>query len=429
MSKSLQTVRGMRDIMPPESLSWQWLEQKLQQTANQFGYQPIYTPVLEYTELFCRSLGEVTDIVSKEMFCFTDRENGDEVTLRPEFTASCVRAAINNGTINRGQTQKYYYLGPAFRHERPQKGRYRQFHQFGIEVLGYADHFADLEVIQLSHQLWHALQIQDLVSLQINTLGTSACRARHREALVRYLQVHEASLDDISKTRLVKNPLRILDSKNPDLQDLIEKAPKLLDFLSSEAAARFSALCEGLNALGISYQINPRLVRGLDYYCHTVFEWVSGKLGAQSTVCAGGRYDGLVEQLGHEPTPAVGFALGIERLGLILESAGCLPNNNIIDCYIINPVMEARIPAMQLAWKIRSEFPNISVAVDIQGGNFKKQFSRADKHKAKLALIMGSDEIAQQTVTIKPLQQQSEQKTVALDEALPLIAQLCSGRI
>ncbi|NBC96217.1 MAG: histidine--tRNA ligase, partial [Deinococcus-Thermus bacterium] len=364
-------------------------------------------PLVEVTELFKRSIGEVTDIVEKEMYSFADR-GGDQLSLRPEGTASCVRAAIEHGLLD--QPQRLWYRGPMFRRERPQRGRYRQFHQIGVEVFGLPGPDIDLEVILLTRRLWQALGLGEL-RLEINSLGDSAERAAYREALVAYLDGHREQLDDDSRRRLATNPLRILDSKNPDLAAVLAGAPSLLDALGETSRAHFAAVCEGLDAAGIPYHVNPRLVRGLDYYNRTVFEWISDDLGAQGTVCAGGRYDGLVEQLGGRPTPAIGFAIGVERI-IALINAGDPP---AADAYLIAVGERAGAAALQLAERLRDQLPGLRLLCHCGGGSFKSQFKRADRSGARVALVLGDDELDRGRIGIKPLRADAEQVSVAID--------------
>ncbi|MEA1051056.1 histidine--tRNA ligase [Lamprobacter modestohalophilus] len=411
----LRAIRGMHDLLPDDSARWQQLEDRARAVLEGYGYKEMRTPLVEQSELFKRSIGEVTDIVEKEMYSFEDR-GGDQLSLRPEGTASCVRAAIEHGLLD--QPRRIWYRGPMFRRERPQRGRYRQFHQIGVEVFGLSGPDIDLEVILLTRRLWDALGLTGL-RLEINSLGDSAERAAYREQLVSYLRQHEDRLDDDSRRRLETNPLRVLDSKNPDLAELIAEAPSLTDALGSESRAHFEALCSGLEQAGVAYQVNPRLVRGLDYYNRTVFEWITDALGAQGTVCAGGRYDGLVEQLGGKATPAVGFALGLERL---LELSHTEPPPSV-DAYLIAVGEQASAAAMAIAEQIRDALPQLRLVCHCGGGSFKSQFKRADRSGAKVALVLGDDELAQQRIGIKPLRTaavedphaKTEQTSVAID--------------
>ena len=420
MAKTIQAVRGMNDILPEESATWQFLEDTLRRVIRSYGYQEIRLPLLEKTELFRRSIGEVTDIVEKEMYTFDDR-NGDSLTLRPEGTAGCVRACMEHGLLH-NQTRRLWYAGPMFRHERPQKGRYRQFHQIGVEAFGMTGPDIDAEVILMTARFWRALGLDHAV-LQLNSLGTVEARAGYREALVGYLQGRQAELDEDSRRRLQSNPLRILDSKNPDMQGLIADAPQLSEYLDEESRVHFDELCALLDAAGIAYEINPRLVRGLDYYSKTVFEWVTDRLGAQGTICAGGRYDGLVEYLGGRATPAVGFALGLERLIALLEVCGIEPPDASPHVYLVLAGEQAVLQGMVLADELRNAVPGLSVQANCGGGSFKSQFKRADRSGAELALVIGDEEAERGEVTIKPLRAGGEQQTVSRQD----IAQCLCG--
>lgn len=405
----------MNDCLPDVSGIWQQVESTLRQVVASYGYQEIRTPIVESTELFKRSIGEVTDIVEKEMYTFEDR-NGDNLTLRPEGTASCVRAGNEHGLLY-NQQQRLWYMGPMFRHERPQKGRYRQFHQFGVETYGLDGPDIDIEVIMLSARLWKAFGISNHVRLEINSLGSNEARQAYREALIAFLKSRADQLDDDSKRRLESNPLRVLDSKNPDVQKALEGAPSLLDHLDDASAQHFSQLCERLRQAGIEYEVNPRLVRGLDYYNRTVFEWVTDSLGAQGTVCAGGRYDGLVEQLGGKSTPAVGFAMGMERLVLLLTTLDAQTQHNAsADVYVTALGDEAAVYAMAVSEQLRDALPQTRITMHCGGGNMKKQLKRADKTGARVALLIGEEEAQNKQVTIKPLRGQQEQVTIALAE-------------
>lgn len=409
--------------MPEATAIWQKVESTLRETVASFGYHEIRFPIIESTHLFKRSIGEVTDIVEKEMYTFEDR-NGDSLTLRPEGTAVCVRAGNENGLLY-NQEQRLWYMGPMFRHERPQKGRYRQFHQFGVETYGIASSDIDAEVIILTARLWQQFGISEHVRLELNSLGSNEARAQYRDALTAFLEQHQDKLDEDSKRRMKTNPLRVLDSKNPDVQAVLVDAPKLSEHLDEESKAHFANLCERLDAFGVEYQVNEKLVRGLDYYNRTVFEWVTDSLGAQGTVCAGGRYDGLVEQLGGKSTPAVGFAMGMERLVLLLqelESVGSLRRS--ADVFVAAMGDKASVQAPVIAEQLRNEIPGVRVLVHAGGGNFKKQLKRADKSEALVALIFGEDELAQGTVTIKYLRERKEQITLPIAEATALITEL-----
>ena len=411
MSKKIQAVRGMNDILPSQTPLWQHLEATIRHQLATYGYQEIRLPLLEAMELFARSIGEVTDIVEKEMFTFTDR-NGDSLTLRPEGTAGCVRAGIEQGLFY-NQTQRLWYLGPMFRHERPQKGRYRQFHQIGAEVYGLAGPDIDAEMIIMTARFWRQLGLSDL-ELQINSLGSANARVAYKEQLVNYFTAHYSQLDVDSQRRLSTNPLRILDSKNPEMQPLIESAPQLLEHLDEESQADFAALQQLLDQTGIRYRVNSRLVRGLDYYNKTVFEWITQQLGAQGTICAGGRYDTLVEQLGGQPTPAIGFALGMERLVLLLAQSKLPLPNPAPHVYLMTMGDQAMQHGFRLAESLRDELPQLRIVVHCGGGSFKSQFKRADKSGAQIALVLGENELEQQQITLKYLRTEQPQISVAL---------------
>ncbi|MCF6323375.1 MAG: histidine--tRNA ligase [Gammaproteobacteria bacterium] len=400
MSRNIKVVRGMHDIVPQQSPVWQHLEACIRQVVQGYGYDEIRMPIVEKTELFVRTIGEVTDIVAKEMYTFEDR-NGDSLSLRPEGTACCVRAGIENGLLY-NQIQRLWYSGPMFRHERPQKGRYRQFHQTGVEVYGLDGPDIDAELIMMTARLWKLLRLERL-ELQINTLGTSVARAAHREKLIEYLALHRDVLDEESVLRLEKNPLRILDSKNPAMQEMIEGAPQLLDYLDDESSQHFERLKILLDGVGIEYRINPRLVRGLDYYQKTVFEWVTTDLGAQGTVCAGGRYDGLVEQLGGKATPAIGFAMGMERLVALIEDRELAVPDSTPHAYFVLVGDSAVSQGLLLAEQLRNALPGLRLRSHCGGGSFKNQMKKADKSGAQWVLILGEDEIAQQQITVKSL--------------------------
>jgi histidyl-tRNA synthetase len=423
VAKTIQAIRGMNDCLPEISGTWQKVESAIRQVVASYGYQEIRTPIVESTDLFKRSIGEVTDIVEKEMYTFEDR-NGDSLTLRPEGTASCVRAGNEHGLLY-NQQQRLWYMGPMFRHERPQKGRYRQFHQFGVETYGIDGPDIDLEVILLSARFWKQFGIGQHVKLQINTLGSNEARAAYRDTLVDYLKARADKLDEESLRRLETNPLRVLDSKNPEVQAAIIDAPSLLDHLDDESKAHFDTLCARLTQAGVEYEINPRLVRGLDYYNRTVFEWVTDSLGAQGTVCAGGRYDGLVEQLGGKSTPAVGFAMGLERLVLLLttltDEGQDVAN---ADIYVTAMGDDAQAYAVEVSEHLRNTLPDTRIMMHCGGGNFKKQLKRADKTGAQLALLLGSDEMQSRTVGIKPLRDGQEQQTVEFDALTRTVSEL-----
>ena len=419
MSKSLQAIRGMNDILPEQTPAWRYLERTFAGLLDGYGYSEIRLPILEFTELFARGIGEGTDVVDKEMYTFLDR-NGESLTMRPEGTAGCVRAVLEHGLSGGGQVQKLWYTGPMFRYEKPQKGRYRQFHQIGVEVFNLPGPDIDAELIILTWRLWQKLGMADAVTLQLNTLGSSEARARYREALVAYLQERFEQLDEDSQRRMTTNPLRILDSKVESTQTLLVGAPTLHDYLDEESIAHFEGLKARLDAVGLRYEINQKLVRGLDYYCRTAFEWVTDKLGAQGTVCGGGRYDGLVSQFGGKPTPGVGFAMGVERLVLLLETLGVIPAelNRPADLYVCAFGEPAELAALTLAEQLRSAIPGIRLLVNAGAGSFKSQFKKADKSGARFALILGEDEVANRVVGFKPLRDEGEQQSIAWD-ALP----------
>jgi len=415
VSKDIQAVRGMNDCLPAETVQWQYVEQVLRQTVQNAGYQEIRFPIVEMTDLFKRSIGEVTDIVEKEMYTFEDR-NGDSLTLRPEGTAVCVRAANQHGLLY-NQEQRFWYMGPMFRHERPQKGRYRQFHQFGLEAFGMAGPDIDAEVILLSARLWQQLGLTSHVKLELNSLGSNQARADYRAALVAYLEQHKDLLDEDSLRRLYSNPLRVLDSKNPAMQEMLSKAPQLLDCLDAESKADFEGLKQRLTAAGVAFEINPRLVRGLDYYNKTVFEWVTTSLGSQGTVCAGGRYDGLVEQLGGKTTPAVGFALGMERLVLLLQTLELLPPAPAqTDVYLMPLGDAAELAAVSIAEQLRRALPTLRLMLHCGGGNLKKQLKKADKSGARLGLLLGDTELNDGEVTLKWLREDKPQSNMKLND-------------
>lgn len=406
MAGQIAAIRGMNDIFGQDGVAFDHLVKTAQSVLNQYGYQQIRLPIVEKTELFARSIGEVTDIVEKEMYTFNDR-NDDSLSLRPEGTAGCVRAMIENGWLH-NQIQKVFYTGPMFRHERPQKGRYRQFHQIGVEVFGLADADIDAELITLTARLWEKLGLQGL-ELQVNSLGSKEARAAYREKLVAYLNTRADELDEDSQRRLTSNPLRILDSKNPAMADVVAKAPKLIDCLDEESKLHFEQVCGHLDDLGIEYVINPNLVRGLDYYNRTVFEWVTKDLGAQGTVCAGGRYDGLVEQIGGKPTPASGFAMGIERLMALLIDQADVAEQVDADVYLVIAGDKAVRPGLVLAEMIRDAQPGLVVQMNCGGGSFKSQFKKADKSGAAIALTLGENEVENQEVAVKYLREEGEQ--------------------
>ncbi|MBT0729997.1 histidine--tRNA ligase [Rosenbergiella nectarea] len=416
MAKNIQAIRGMNDYLPADTAVWQRIEQSLKQVLAGYGFSEIRLPIVEQTPLFKRAIGEVTDVVEKEMYTFDDR-NGESLTLRPEGTAGCVRAGIEHGLLY-NQEQRLWYMGPMFRYERPQKGRYRQFFQLGAEVFGLTGPDIDAELIMMTARWWKVLGIAEHVELELNSIGSLEARAAYREALVAFLEQHKDVLDEDCLRRMYTNPLRVLDSKNPDVQALLNDAPKLHDYLDEDSREHFAGVCQFLDDAGIRYRINQRLVRGLDYYNRTVFEWVTSSLGAQGTVCAGGRYDGLVEQLGGRATPAVGFAMGLERLVLLVQSV--VPDFepvNKVDVYVISSGQGVQSAAMQLAETLRDQAPSLKIMTNFGGGNFKKQFARADKNGAKVALVLGEDEVSNGQVVIKNLAR-GEQKLVSSQDVL-----------
>lgn len=391
----------MNDCLPTQSPLWQKVENAVKNVVSAYGYSEVRMPIVEMTPLFSRAIGEVTDVVEKEMYTFADR-NGDSLSLRPEGTAGCVRAGIEHGLLY-NQEQRLWYIGPMFRHERPQKGRYRQFHQCGVEVFGIDGPDVDAELIMMTARLWRELGIAEHVRLELNSIGSLAARADYRSALIEYLEQHQDVLDEDCKRRMYTNPLRVLDSKNPDVQAILGDAPELADYLDAESKQHFSGLCELLDAAGIEYTVNQRLVRGLDYYNRTVFEWITESLGSQGTVCGGGRYDGLVEQLGGKATPAVGFAMGLERLVLMMETLGNTEVRRSVDVYIVTAGEGTTMAGMKLAEQLREQVPGLRVMNHCGGGNFKKQFKRADKVGSAVALVLGENEIAEKTVVLKDL--------------------------
>jgi len=423
VAKFIQAIRGMNDCLPSQTPLWQMAEQAIRETVAAFGYSEIRTPIVESTDLFKRSIGEVTDIVEKEMYTFEDR-NGDSLSLRPEGTACTVRAGNQHGLLY-NQEQRLWYMGPMFRHERPQKGRYRQFHQFGVEVYGIANAQADAEVLMMSAHLWKKLGMLPHVRLEINTLGDNHERASYRDALIAYLEQHKEVLDEESLRRMYTNPLRVLDTKNPQVQAISGDAPKLSEHLGDDSKLHFEKLCELLRLNGIQYQVNERLVRGLDYYNRTVFEWVTDSLGAQGTVLAGGRYDGLVEQLGGKATPAVGFAMGIERLVLMLEAldlGGNVPS--VVDVYVCAMGEAAQNHSMVVSQQLREQHHGLRVMKHNAGGNFKKQMKKADQSGAKIVLIFGEDELANDQVSVKFLRENKPQLTLSMAQLSTLLEEL-----
>ncbi|MCG6937939.1 MAG: histidine--tRNA ligase [Gammaproteobacteria bacterium] len=420
MSRFIKSIRGMHDVLPDDSFRWQSFEAIIRQLMGSYGYREIRMPIVESTDLFCRSIGEVTDIVEKEMYTFEDR-NGDKLSLRPEGTASCVRAGIQHGLLH-NQVQRLWYNGPMFRHERPQKGRYRQFHQFGVEVFGIATADIDAELILIGARLWQQLDLKG-IRLELNTLGSSQTRAEYKQVLVDYLNQHRELLDEDSLRRLESNPLRILDSKNPAMKELLDNAPSMVAHLDDESSQQFDKLKASLDATGIEYSVNPRLVRGLDYYCKTVFEWVTDELGAQGTICAGGRYDGLVEQLGGKPTAAAGFALGIERILALLEAQQELQAESV-DLYLVLLGDACEIAGLQLSEKIRQQIPGVKLITNCGGGSIKSQMKKADKSGARIAMILAEDELSRQQVTVKYLREDKPQASVGFDELINFITEL-----
>ncbi len=409
----------MNDILPEVSATWRHLEQVLQEIVHSYGYDEIRLPILEHTELFRRSIGEATDIVEKEMYTFEDR-NGESLTMRPEATASVVRAGITNGLLH-NQRQKLWTSGPMFRYEKPQKGRYRQFHQFNVEALGYAGPDVDAELIIMSARMWRRLGISKL-SLELNSLGTPEARTRYRNTLVEYLSGVKNQLDQDSIRRLERNPLRILDSKNPDMQGIIDAAPVMVDYLDAESAEHFGELRELLDVAGIAYTVNPRLVRGLDYYNRTVFEWVTDALGSQGAVCSGGRYDGLVEKLGGRPTPAVGWAMGIERFVALFEACGGEAPDTGADVYIVAVGEGTLQRAVGLAEQLRDAIAGIRVELNLGGGSFKSQMKRADNSDADFALILGEQELTEGRIGLKPMHTREEQTSIGLGDVVSILA-------
>lgn len=405
----IQSLRGMHDILPDEVSRWQHIESVVTDVLARYGYREIRFPLLEKTELFQRGIGEVTDIVEKEMYTFDDR-SGDSIALRPEGTAGCVRACIQNSLLDR--PQRLWYTGPIFRYERPQKGRQRQFHQFGVEVFGLKGPDIDAELIAMSQRFWEELGISDVIELELNSLGTAETRATHKAALLTFLNDNRDALDEDSLRRLDTNPLRILDSKNPEIQKLVSEAPSLLDYLDAESDEHFQGLRELLDAIGIQYRVNPLLVRGLDYYSRTVFEWVTNSLGAQGTVCGGGRFDGLIPMLGGKPTPAVGFGIGIERLALLVETLieGLLEPVPETDVYVVYGEHELTA-AMQFSERFRYDMPQLSTQLHCGGGSFKSQFKKADRSGAQFTVVLGEDEVKNGSYTLKPMKG-GEQKTL-----------------
>ena len=419
MAQTIQAVRGMNDVLPDQAPLWEYFEDTVRGWLAQYGYRNIRMPILEKTELFVRSIGEVTDIVEKEMYTFVDQLNGDSLTLRPEGTASCVRAMIEHNLLYNG-VQRVFYIGPMFRHERPQKGRYRQFHQVGVEALGFAGPDVDAEHMVMGASLWKRLGLNGL-QLEVNTLGNAASRGRYRTRLVGYLEAHSTQLDEDARRRLYSNPLRVLDSKNPAMRDIIAAAPKLADDLDDDSRRHFEELQGLLKNAGIGFAVNERLVRGLDYYNDVVYEWTTTRLGAQGTVCAGGRYDGLIEQIGGKPAPACGFAMGIERLLALLADAGIDAPAGPADAYLVHSGELASRFAWSVAESMRAQ--GISVVLHCGGGSFKSQMKRADASGARFAVIIGDDEADRRLVSLKPLRETGEQVQAGVDQAAATILQ------
>lgn len=419
---NIQAIRGMHDVLPDQTPLWQYAEKIIREVLSNYGYSEIRLPAVEKTELFKRSIGEVTDIVEKEMYTFDDR-NGDSLTLRPEGTAGCLRACLEHGLLH-NQVHRLWYYGAMYRHERPQKGRYRQFFQFGVETYGMASADIDTELLLLTDRLWKRLGIREKVRLQLNSLGTIAERLVYRDALVRYFEQHLEALDEDSLRRLATNPLRILDTKNPAMADVVKNAPELMDYLGDDSRQHFQTILDTLTDLGVSYEINTRLVRGLDYYSKTVFEWVTDELGSQGTICAGGRYDGLIEQLGGKANSAIGFAMGMERLVLLLETLE-IEVENSVDVYMIRVGEAAEKVGLRLAEQLRTEIPTLKLQVDCAGGSIKSQFKKADKSGAKYALILGEDEILRGEVGLKSLRdEQSNQQNLTQSEVCAFLQKL-----
>lgn len=424
LTQEIQPVRGMNDVLPTEIGAWQTIEDVARELLTAYGYQEIRIPVVERTELFKRAIGEYTDVVEKEMYTFVDL-GGESLTLRPEATAGVMRALISNGML-RGQRHKLWCTGPMFRHEKPQKGRYRQFHQINVEAVGVPGPDVDVELIALTARLWRRLGIER-VRLEINSLGTPEARRTYRERLVEYFRARYERLDGDSRRRLEGNPLRILDSKNPDMRELIDGAPVLTEHLDPESAEHFQTLRASLDELGIPFRVNPRLVRGLDYYSRTVFEWITDALGAQDAVCSGGRYDGLIAQLGGEATPGIGFAMGVERLVALLTQAGQVRPSPAADVYIVVSGSRAAVSGVTLAERLRNELPNRRFELNLGGGNFKAQFRRADRSGAAIALILGDDELERGVVSLKPLRREAGQSECPLPTLAAAIEAVLAG--
>ncbi|BBH14087.1 MULTISPECIES: histidine--tRNA ligase [Chromobacterium] len=412
MAQKYQAVKGMNDVLPAESYQWEFFEGKLRELLADYGYQNIRTPIVETTPLFVRAIGEVTDVVEKEMYTFIDSLNGDSLTLRPEGTAGTLRAVVEHNLLYNA-TQKLWYMGPMFRHERPQKGRYRQFHQMGVEALGFGGPDIDAEIIAMTADLWRRLGLSQYVRLEINSLGNQEERAAHRQALIAYLEQHVDILDEDGKRRMYSNPLRVLDTKNPALQQMANEAPKLSDYLGEASRAHYEGWKAMIRELGVDFVENPRLVRGLDYYNQSVFEWVTSELGAQGTICAGGRYDGLIEQLGGKPAAGIGFGMGLERVVLLLQDKQLLPAQRSVDIYLVNQGEGAALYAMKLAQNLRAA--GLSVVQHLGEGSFKSQMKKADGSGAQFAVIVGENEIKTGQAVIKALRAEMDQHTVAAE--------------
>ena len=425
MAETIQPIRGMNDVLPGDTGAWQLLERVARETFAEYGYREIRLPLLERTELFKRSIGEMTDIVEKEMYTFEDR-GGESVTLRPEATAGIVRACISNGLLH-NQRQKVWCAGPMFRYERPQKGRYRQFHQVDVEALGFPGPDVDSELIIMSARIWRKLGLAGL-TLNVNSLGTPESRRVYREKLVEYFRGHESSLDEDSRRRLGGNPLRILDSKNPAMRPIIDGAPLITDHLDPESAAHFTRLQRDLDAAGVGYVVNPRLVRGLDYYSRTVFEWVTGDLGSQDAVCSGGRYDGLVAQLGGEPVPAIGWALGEERIVELMRLQQRAGDETAADVYVVLGGEAAEAAGLGVAESLRDALPGLRVEMNCGAGSFKSQLKRADRSGARYAVILGDEEVARGIAALKPLREDAGQVEVPIAGLAQELARLVAGR-
>ncbi|PPD42993.1 MAG: histidine--tRNA ligase [Methylobacter sp.] len=426
MANTIQAIRGMHDVLPEQTPLWQHAETIIREVMASYGYSEIRLPIVEKTELFKRSIGEVTDIVEKEMYTFDDR-NGDSLTLRPEGTAGCLRACLEHSLLN-GQTHRLWYYGPMYRHERPQKGRYRQFVQLGVETYGMAAPDIDAELILLMDRLWKRLGIRDKVRLQLNSLGTIEERKAYREELVAYFQQHLDTLDEDSQRRLHTNPLRILDTKNPAMQEVVSKAPELMAYLGEDSLQHFKAITATLDDLAIPYEINTRLVRGLDYYSKTVFEWVTDELGSQGTVCAGGRYDSLIEQLGGKPNFAVGFAMGMERLLALMETLASIQPAKPVDVYMVRVGTQAERAGLRFAEALRAAIPALKLQINIDGGSFKSQFKKADKSGADYAVIIGDDEAVRGEISLKPLRDGQGQQSLSQQQAIGFLRDYLAAR-